>query len=747
MSEIAKPLISFVILAFLFLTPIFFIHDYAADTTSNLSSGTLTRLTEVNVRAGTNFYQTVRASMMEMNGMTKYLAQQNCGASKDEVLAVAPLFYAHGVRRFSIVDTWGKGYDGSGAQVDYSHDPVFILAREGKTHVDTAGGLNRQRLLIVANPLVVQGKIKAVIISEFPAEAIETNMETWAFGNNTFNMVINTLGDPVFLAPPPGKSMDSLFSSFSTQSLPPEVTARLKREVAESPYSPVAFFDNDLGVFIAISPIERFGWRMVSLMPQGAGNAAVSQQTLITRELVWRLAILAGIIITFVLMLQRNSSRKLRRQQEDYRTIIASISGGVLKFFSPDGTFLFVSPNYKKMLGFTDAEFEKTYGNSFAATIYEQDRDAALRTMRKQIKNSQPIDVEYRTRARSGALVWLYHKGAEVNIEHGRSYIQSIVFDITNNKEAALSKRISDERHQFILEQHDINIFEQNLVTGYFSCSPQWLRTFGTVFNILETDSAIPLFPDDQEILIAFQKEVRLAPQQHKCSAELRLRAAEGEYRWFRVEASSIANTQGTPIYAIGIITDIDQQKALELQLRTQATRDSGTGMRNKMSTEKAVSQFLETHEPPLPQMYAMFMIDFDNFKGINDRFGHAMGDKAIFDMAQIIRRNFRGVDIVGRVGGDEFLIFCTEKMSLNAIRERALTLVDQLHTECCDQHSCLTLTASVGVACCPRDGTTYEELFNKADKATYAAKKMGRNRCVFYKEINDTAPKNTPVQ
>ena len=747
MSEIVKPLLSFAFLILLFLTPILFIHDYASDTTSNLSSSTITRLAEVNTRAGNNFYQTVRATMMEMNGMTKYLAQQNCGASKEEVLAVAPLFYAHGVRRFSIVDVWGKGYDGSGAPVDFSQNAFFLLAREGKTHVDTAGRTANQRLLIVANPLVVQGTIKAVIISEFPAEGLETNIETWAFGNNTYNMVVNAKVEPVFQAPPPGKDMDTLFPFFSTEGLPPAVTTRLQQALADSPQAPHSFFDSNLGMFVAINPIERFGWSMISLVPQGVGNAAVSKQTLITNELVWRLAILAGIIITFVLLLERNSSRKLRRQQEDYRTIIASISGGVLKFFSPDGTFLFISPKYKKMLGFTDAEFEKTYGNSFAATIYEQDREATLRTMRRQIKSDQPIDVEYRTRAKSGALIWLYHKGAEVRIEHGRSYIQSIVFDITNNKEAALSKRISDERHQFILEQHDINIFEQNLVSGYFSCSPQWLHTFGSVFNILETDTAIPLFPDDRERLLAFQKEVRLAPHQHKCSVEVRLRGAGGEYRWFRVEASSIANTQGTPIYAIGIITDIDQQKALELQLRTQATRDSGTGMRNKMSTEKAVSQFLEMHESPLPQMYAMFMIDFDNFKAINDRFGHAMGDKAIFDMAQIIRRNFRGVDIVGRVGGDEFLVFCTEKMSLLSIRERALTLVEQLRTECGDQHSCLTLTASVGVACCPKDGITYAELFNKADKATYAAKKMGRNRCVFYKEVNDDASRETPVQ
>lgn len=747
MPDLAKPVISFAILALLFVAPIFFIHDYSSDVASNISANAIARLGEVNARAGSNFYQTVRATMMEMNGMTKYLAQQNCSASKENVLAVAPLFYAHGVRRFSIVDADGKGFDGSGTEVDHGSDPAFLRARQGLTHVTTSGGLAGQRVLIIANPLFSQGTLRAVLVSEFPTEALEVNFETWAFSNNTCNLVLDVQGKPLFWAPPPGKTMDDFFASFSEKGLPQAVTDALQKKFAEEGHQAGAYLDKDLGLFVAITPIERFDWRMVSLLPQGAGNAAASKQTLITNELVWRLVILAGVILIFLLLLERNSSRKLRRQQEDYRSIIASMSGGVLKIFSPDGTFLFVSPNYMRMLGLTEAEFKKAYGNSFAATIYEQDREAALRTMRKQVKNNQPINVEYRTRTKTGALIWLYHKGAVVNAEHGHSYIQSIVFDITHNKEVALSKRISDERYQFILEQHDINIFEQNLVSGYFSCSAKWQQTFGCVFHILENDPAIPLFSDDQERLLAFQKEVRLAAHQHKCTVDVRLREAAGEYRWFRIEASNITNTQGAPIYSIGIITDIDQQKSLELQLRTQATRDSGTGMRNKMSTEKAVSQFLETHESPLPHFYAMFMIDFDNFKGINDRFGHAMGDKAIFDMAQIIRRNFRGVDIVGRIGGDEFLVFCTAKMSQHRIRERALMLVEQLHVECCDHQSCLTLTASVGVACSPRDGTTYAELFNKADKATYAAKKMGRNRCVFYKEMSGSLPPETPVQ
>lgn len=128
--------------------------------------------------------------------------------------------------------------------------------------------------------------------------------------------------------------------------------------------------------------------------------------------------------------------------------------------------------------------------------------------------------------------------------------------------------------------------------------------------------------------------------------------------------------------------------------------------------------------------------IDLDNFKTINDRFGHTVGDKAIYQMAQIIRRNFRSTDIVGRVGGDEFLIFCTETMPLLKIHERAATLVRQLRLYCGQGEDDQPLTASVGVSCYPTDGYSFSELYKHADMATYEAKRRGRNQCVFYAEL-----------
>ena len=157
------------------------------------------------------------------------------------------------------------------------------------------------------------------------------------------------------------------------------------------------------------------------------------------------------------------------------------------------------------------------------------------------------------------------------------------------------AQRISDDRYHFILEQHDLIIFGQDLLNGDFYCSTRWMQLFGSAFNILEPDpdgSQIPVHPDDRDALRDFQD----ALQQTKRVAEMRLCDVDGLYRWYRIEASNIRHDSGWPIYVIGIITDIDNQKNLELTLRNQAARDSATGMYNKLATEQAIARFGGRH-------------------------------------------------------------------------------------------------------------------------------------------------------
>lgn len=722
------------------------VRDYGQQTNQNITSSLTSRLREAGLAAAGNFQRQLQDRIMVMESLARHFSTHKNLSSRETVAHFASLLLAPGLHRFGILGTDGKGFSALGKAIDLSEADYFRNALQG--HVSIAAGMTDsggERFLGIAVPVFQQGSVKAVLVGGLSAQSLEADLQTGAFENNSYNVVCTAQGLILLGVIPPGESLDELLRHFREEGGSPLSAARLQSFFAGGGEKVLYFNEGRRAFYMTQVPLRYNGWHLVSILPQKAVNRFVTGQNRITTSLLWRVAGIAVLLLIYIFITQRRSQNRLRRQQEEYGSIIASISGGVLKINSLTGAFLFISTNYYKMLGYSREEFEKIYENTFANTIYEEDREAALLTISQQLEAGKPIDVEYRMRAKNGNLIWLYHKGRLVSVDRRQSYIHSIVFDVTHNKEMLQAQRISDERYHFILEQHNIIIFEQDLLSGDFYCSTRWLQLFGSVFNLLEPDpdeSLIPVHQDDRQALLAFQQDL----QQGKRVAELRLRDAGGQYRWYRIEASNIMDGGGWPIYVIGTITDIDAQKTLELNLRHQATRDSATGMYNKLATEQAIISFLAAHPVQGPGVCALFMIDFDNFKLINDRLGHAVGDQAICSMAQIIRRNFGGADIAGRIGGDEFLVFCTEKMPLEKIRQRARALVRELRTQWGGQGETLALTASVGVACFPGDGLNFRDLYQHADEATYQAKHTGKNSCVFYADMREAGAPLPPA-
>lgn len=131
---------------------------------------------------------------------------------------------------------------------------------------------------------------------------------------------------------------------------------------------------------------------------------------------------------------------------------------------------------------------------------------------------------------------------------------------------------------------------------------------------------------------------------------------------------------------------------------------------------------------------YAFFIIDIDNFKTVNDTCGHAFGDKVIADFAVKIKRQFRESDIVGRIGGDEFVAFVPVP-SKDWAEEKAKILSESLQYEFSDRQKTCHISASIGVALSPEAGKTFETLYQNADTALYQTKERGKNGYTIYKE------------
>lgn len=177
-----------------------------------------------------------------------------------------------------------------------------------------------------------------------------------------------------------------------------------------------------------------------------------------------------------------------------------------------------------------------------------------------------------------------------------------------------------------------------------------------------------------------------------------------------------------------GIITP-DRNREKEAYYLTPAARDAGTGLLNKRAwTEYTIEQLNRKDQ----NIRWMVIIDIDDFKHINDTYGHIFGDQVIRRVAEIMQALVGQRGVIGRFGGDEYVILL-EKVET---REQLKTLLKTIAKEFALAFDPkIHVTASIGVSEYPVDGTEYEELMRKADKALYLAKEKGKNRHIIYEE------------
>ena len=181
-------------------------------------------------------------------------------------------------------------------------------------------------------------------------------------------------------------------------------------------------------------------------------------------------------------------------------------------------------------------------------------------------------------------------------------------------------------------------------------------------------------------------------------------------------------------IDAIGKKRDDRQKKELE----NKADTDLLTGLNNKLATERKIKNYI-AQNPQVQSM--MFLLDVDNFKTINDTMGHAFGDEVLSTLGEEISSIFRASDIIGRVGGDEFMIFLKGVPTREVVRKEAKKVEDFFKTFQVGENVKYAVRASIGVAVFPHEGTDFETLYKAADQGLYKAKRRGKGQLAFYED------------
>ncbi|MEG2139398.1 MAG: sensor domain-containing diguanylate cyclase [Bilophila sp.] len=207
-------------------------------------------------------------------------------------------------------------------------------------------------------------------------------------------------------------------------------------------------------------------------------------------------------------------------------------------------------------------------------------------------------------------------------------------------------------------------------------------------------------------------------------------------YSWMRIMGSIFFWNDDQSVRMIAYRQNINAQKQYEEQLFEQMQKDSLTGLYNKAATQEYIREKL-LHNPE--HEHAFFIIDIDNFKHVNDSLGHAMGDFVLAEFARILKEQFRDDDIVGRIGGDEFVVFLPVPHK-EWVEKKAQKLVSTLHQHFVHEGKICEVSSSVGVALSPLHGMDFETLYKNADAALYETKRKGKNGFTIF-----TAPPQDP--
>ncbi len=311
----------------------------------------------------------------------------------------------------------------------------------------------------------------------------------------------------------------------------------------------------------------------------------------------------------------------------------------------------------------------------------------------------------------------------------------AIIRDMSAARSAEMALRQSEERYALAARGANDGLWDWDLLTDRVYLSPRWKAMLGIDEGEISDTPAEwidRIHPDDVETF-----KVRLSAHFHKLLSffeyEYRIRHCSGAYRWVLCRGMAVWDETNHATRIAGSQTDITVRRAVEQQLQHDALHDLLTGLPNRALFIDRLDRTIAIARREKERRFAVFFIDVDRFKTINDSLGHARGDELLIIIAERIQGCLRPGDTVARLGGDEFTILVEnllDDQSVDVIVNRIQRAIAE--PIMLGEHQAIT-TISIGVTTSALEYTGSAEMIRDADTAMYHAKMSGKDRHTIF--------------
>lgn len=320
-----------------------------------------------------------------------------------------------------------------------------------------------------------------------------------------------------------------------------------------------------------------------------------------------------------------------------------------------------------------------------------------------------------------------------------RGHCECVIQDITKESVLSLELHRSREELKRILETTTSLVFQydpenKRVTMGQMGTDDHQEQFEEEVLFKKLTDNGL-LGSTYADLIRDCLKRIREGEHHLSVTIQARMRFAKN-WVWYRMTLFDYLDEYTNERRVVGYLQNIDQDMMTQEKLRQRARTDSLTGLLNVGAGKRRVEKLLQAQKKNMSGYNAMFMMDIDDFKEVNDTMGHMMGDQVIKCLAQVLKRTFRAEDVIYRLGGDEFAVF-VERLQLPDLNVDSIMRRFRAHVEEANKEYPF-LSISVGIYL-TNGCHTYEEYYLQADQALYETKKKGKG--------NDTIRKNTEMR
>lgn len=425
---------------------------------------------------------------------------------------------------------------------------------------------------------------------------------------------------------------------------------------------------------------------------------------------------------------ERELSLALQEKNNDLQTLWNTAINPVFHL-RLDGSMARVNPAFCQLFEYTEAEIQDTMYQIVPEHLYEE-----MQALQKRLDRFEPIE-SYETQriTKSGKLLDILASYTHVYNESGEPTGIHVVYNnITKLKNIQRELDQSREKYKVITEHafDVIKVFNRNGRADYLSPSIKLLLGHEPSECIGKRFTQF-IHPEDHSVV---QKNLQLLLSTRKhCTMDLRMKHIEGHYVWMEVVASPVIE-RGRVINIITISRDISERYSIQEALKKMAYYDHLSGLPNRRAFDDRLQDLLDT-EGQAPSL-ALILVDGNQFKQINDTYGHDAGDAVIVEMAKRLSTSVRQDDLVARLGGDEIGILLEQVQTHDQVGVIIDRIVNAFSDTFVYKHASIKIEIALGIAFYPQDAQDKKALFIAADNALYESKKTRTTTHTYFDQL-----------